>query len=207
MEATIDMNFGGVQGNFVSEYTKERIESIVNDRYQWYLENLKPLSFMYNNKRIGWKVGPLVDNKDYSYFHLITVDASNTKTYCCPNKIIRCEQEKFTYNPLMSDKKLSKFPRTICGHRIQCIPDIIKVFNKKDNLIWEELCSTHEGKITRICILDQEHKYYVVLQINSNQTIYFLTAYPVQREKISDLKKVYKKRKDDTKTHLLSLIK
>lgn len=99
----------------------------------------------------------------------------------------------------MADEYPDDKKRSICGHRIQCINDLVKVFQKNDNIIWEQTVKTSHGKKQRISILDQEHKYYVVLQKNSDSSILLWTAYPIDSFKIRELKRQSKKYRNGAK--------
>ena len=142
-----------------------------------------------------WKRFPTVDEKDATFFHLITVGYKDRDTYCCPNRSIHCIRD-FKYQPMMGEEYSLEQKRTICGFRIQSLPLLIKTFQKQDNLIWEEVRSTHSGKKTRIDILNQENKYFVVLEKRKSGDVLLWTAFPVTRERISDLKRAYKAKKD-----------
>ncbi len=143
---------------------------------------------------ILWKNLPLIDGMSGTYFHLITVTAKDMDTYCCPNRIIKCDRY-FSYNPMMGPGFSDNEKRSICGHRIQCLPLFLKTMEKSDNLIWEEDRSTKNGKKHRIQILNQQDQYFIVLERRNNGKMIFWTAFPVSRERISDLKRKYNKHK------------
>lgn len=183
-------------------FTNENIESIVNHYYIEYTLNIQSKRFSINSDVIDWKRIPDVDGKDATFFHLITVGYKKRDEYCCPDDEISCEKN-FTYNPMM-DPSISGDQRSICGFRILNLDKIILTFQKKDNLIWEKSSSGRGGRKQMISILNQEHKYHVVLRRNRNGTILFWTAYPVSSSTLSLLKQDYKRHKSGKK-YILSI--
>lgn len=179
---------------FITSYTEQNIETIVKHKYFAVFLDIQAKRYYLDSKPILWKNLPQVDGMSGTYFHLITVTASEMGTYCCPNKIIHCDRH-FSYNPLMGPEYAEKDKRSICGHRIQCLPLFFKTMTKLDNLIWKEDRSTQNGKKHRIHILNQSDKYLIVIELRNNGNLLFWTAYPVDRGRISDLKRRYKKHK------------
>lgn len=180
------------QESFIDTYTNQNIEFIVKHKYLTVFLKIQSKKYYCNSEMVRWKNLPQIDGMSETYFHLITVTAKEMSTYCCPNRIIQCDRT-FSYNPMMGPNYSDNEKRSICGHRIQCLPLFIKTMKKSDNLIWEEKRSTRYGKKCRIHILNQSDKYLIVIEHRNNGTMLFWTAYPVNRERVSDLKRRYKK--------------
>jgi len=184
-------------------FSNQNIEGIVAHSYVRYTFDIQCKSFSFDGIPVEWKTKPFVDGKDATFFHLITVQYKNRDQYCCPDQSITCDRD-FYYNPMMSDEYVLEKKRSICGFRIIHMLTLLDVFNKKDNLIWKKRVHGSGGVKDRFYILDQEHKYFVVLQQNNNGTIVLWTAYPISSDKVKDLKRDYKKNKDGIR-HTLSV--
>ena len=178
------------ESNFIFEYTNSNIKDIVDEKYDYYINEIKPLQIEINGIIATWKSFPMYDGKDGTYFHLITKDYQNKDGYCCPNLLIKCDKN-FDYNPMMNSGIPDNKKRTICGHRIQClylIPEML--FEDNNNLlIWSREESTPQGRRTRIKILDENRKYFIVFDKRNTGKMVYWTSYPVNTKKIEKFKK------------------
>lgn len=161
---------------FILHYTNDNIKEIVEEKHLYFCNQIKPKERFVNKTKIKWKTYPLVDNKDGTYFHIITKDASGSEGSCCPNILIKCDKD-FSYNPLMDDKYKEK--RFICPHKIQSMIQLENFFKRDDLKIWSRIESTPRGRRERIKALDVKNKYLVILDKRKNGDILFWTAYPV----------------------------
>lgn len=184
--------------DFIFEYTNDNIEDIVNEKYKYFVNNIKNMKISINGKSVEWKRYPLIDNKDATFFHLITKDYHDKDGYCCPNSIIKCDRN-FKYNPMMSDNYDENSKRTICGHRIQCLYLLPEYFLNDDIKVWSREESTPMGLKTRIKALDIKNKYVVIFDERHNGKIFFWTSYPINDDKISHFIKEYEANKDNRK--------
>lgn len=180
-----------MSSSILLEYTNSNIERIVKERYNYYQTEIKSLDISIDNHSVGWKRYPLVDNMDGTYFHLITKDYLNKEGYCCPTQFIKCDRV-FDYNPMMAEEYADDKKRTICGLRIlrlKTVRDMI--VNNEGLLVWQREESHKKGLRTRIKILDEKNKYFIVFDKRSNGSIYYWTSYPVYSHTIERLKKEY----------------
>ena len=179
--------------NFILEYSDKNIKTILDEKEKFYFKYIKLPNIYINNKNIGWKSYPLIDNYDGTFFHLASKSYKDQDISCCPNLLIKCPKI-FKYNPMMSDVYNDNQKRAICPHKIQCINHLQNFFSKKDLLIWSRLETTRKGKRTRIKILDKTNKYIVILEVKTNGSIIFWTGYPVDfNYKIRKFEKEYDK--------------
>ena len=177
--------------DFITDYNDDNIRKILDEKEQYFKDNIKLPNIFINNINIGWKSYPLIDNYDGTYFHIISKSFMNQDISCCPNRVIKCPR-MFSYNPMMSDKYTDRQKRAICPHKIQCLYILNNYFSNTNLLIWSRSESTPKGKRTRIKLLDKERKYIVILEVKPNGTILFWTGYPIDFDyKIKKFEKEY----------------
>lgn len=163
---------------FIVEYTNDNIKEILNEKENYYINNIKLPNIYINNINIGWKTYPLIDKYDGTFFHIISKSFLNQDISCCPNRLIKCPKT-FEYNPMLVEDYKDNQKRMICPHKIQCLYILKGYFSNNKLLIWSRLETTPKGKRERIKLLNVEQKYIVILEVKPNGKILFWTGYPI----------------------------